>query len=148
MVLSVAGNLWRASRLAAEEKRLDAALAEASRPLFPGEPEVRNPRRRVEQQLLAVRGAGAAGGDFLPALAALAAARGASPDAELKSLGYRSGSFEVRLKAADAAAIERVGAALRASGWATDLLGGTSSGQAYEGRIRISAGGATPGTGS
>jgi general secretion pathway protein L len=148
ILLSAGGNLWRGSRLAAEERRVDAALAEAVRPLFPGEPEVRSARRRVEAQLAAVRGAGAAGGDFLPALAALAAARGASPDAELKSLGYRSGSFEVRLKASDAASVERVGAALRASGWATDLLGGTSTGQAYEGRIRISAAGAAPGSGS
>jgi general secretion pathway protein L len=148
LLLSGAGNLWRASRLAAEEKRVDAAIAEAVRPLFPGEGEVRNPRRRVETQLAAVRGAGSSGGEFLPALAALAAARSAVPEAELKSLGYRSGSFEVRLKARDAAAIERVGAALRASGWATDLLGGTSTDQAYEGRIRISAAGAAPGSGS
>ncbi len=147
VLLSVAGNVWRSSRLAAEERRVDAALAEAARPLFPGEPELRNTRRRVEAQLAAVRGAGAAGGEFLPALSALAAARSAAPDAELKSLGYRGGSFEVRLKARDAAAIERVGAALRASGWATDLLGGTGTDQAYEGRIRISAAGA-PGAGS
>jgi type II secretion system protein L len=148
LVLSAAGNLWRANRLATEEKRIDAALADAVRPLFPGEGDVRNPRRRVEAQLAAVRGAGAPGGEFLPALAALAAARSAVPDAELKSLGYRSGSFEVRLKARDAAAIERVGAALRASGWSTDLLGGTSTDQAYEGRIRISAAGAAAGSGS
>ena len=44
---------------------------------FPAKPEVRNPRRRVEAQLAAVRGAGASGGEFLPALAALAAARSA-----------------------------------------------------------------------
>lgn len=149
VVLSVAGNLWRANRLAAEERRVDAALADVVRPLFPGEPDVRNPRRRVETQLAAVRGAGAAGGDFLPALAALAAARSSTPDVEMKSLGYRAGSFEVRLKARDAAAIERVGAALRASGWATDLLGGSGSDQSYEGRIRISAAGAAPaGSGS
>jgi len=148
ILLSAAGNLWRGNRLAVEERRVDAALAEAVRPLFPGETEVRNPRRRVEGQLAAVRGSGAAGGDFLPALAALAAARSASPDAELKSLGYRSGSFEVRLKARDAAAIERVGAALRAGGWATDLLGGTSTDQAYEGRIRISAARTSPGSGT
>jgi general secretion pathway protein L len=148
LVLSAAGNLWRTSRLAAEEKRVDAALAEAVRPLFPGEGEVRNPRRRVEAQLAAVRGAGASGGEFLPALAALAAARSAVPDAELKSLGYRAGSFEVRLRARDAAAVERLGAALRAGGWATDLLGGTSTDQAYEGRIRISAAGAARGNGS
>ncbi len=145
LLLGVAGNLWRGNRLAAEERRIDAALADAVRPLFPGDPSTRDTRRRVEAQLATVRGAGAAGGDFLPVLTALAAARSAAPDAELKSLGYRSGSFEVRLKARDAAAIERVGAALRAGGWAADLLGGTGTDQAYEGRIRISAAGAAPG---
>ena len=147
LVLSLGGNLWRANRIATAERAVDAALADAVRPLFPDDAAARDARRRIEAQLAAVRGAGGSQDAFLPALAALAAARGAAPDAELKALGYRSGNFEVRLKARDAASIERVGAALRAGGWSTDLLGGTGSGDAYEGRLRISAGGAT-GSGS
>lgn len=147
VVLSAAGDLWRAGRIAAAERSVDAALADAVRPLFPAEPELRDARRRVEGQLAAVRGGASAQGDFLPALAALAAARSASPQAEFRALGYRSGSFEVRLRAADAASIERIGAALRERGWSTDLLGGNGSGESYEGRLRISAAG-NPGSGS
>ena len=138
VVFSAGGNLWRARQLATAERNVDAALADAVRPLFPGDAGARDVRRRVLEQLAAVRGGGSQG-EFLPALAALAAARTASPDAEIKALGYRSGNFEVRLKARDAASIERIGAALRASGWATDMLGGSGSGDAYEGRLRISA---------
>lgn len=141
VLLGVGGDLWRAQRLAKQEKNLDAALADAVRPIFPGDAAPRDARRRVESQLAAVRGGGDEG-DFLPALAALAAARNASPDAEFKALGFRSGNFEVRVKARDAASLERIGAALRERGWATDLLGGNGSGGAYEGRLRINAAGA------
>jgi general secretion pathway protein L len=141
VVLTAAGDLWRAGRLAAAERSVDAALADAIRPLVPNPVGAREARRQVEAQLAAVRGGASAQGDFLPALAALAAARGASPETELKALGYRSGSFEVRLKARDAASLERISAALREGGWATDLLGGTGTGEAYEGRLRISAAG-------
>jgi general secretion pathway protein L len=147
VLLTAAGDLWRASRLAAAERAVDAALADAVRPVIPNPVGAREARRQVEARLAAVRGGASAQGDFLPALAALAAARNASPDTELKALGYRSGSFEVRLKARDAASLERIGAALREGGWATDLLGGTGSGEAYEGRLRISAAGAA-GSGS
>ncbi|MCP5327901.1 MAG: hypothetical protein H7A15_04450 [Sinobacteraceae bacterium] len=148
IVLSAAGDLWRAQRIAAAEREIDAALADTVQPLFPAEPGLRDARRRVEQQLAAVRGSSSTDGSFLPALAALAAARNAAPQTELRALGYRAGNFEVRLRGPDAASIERIGAALRASGWSTDLLGGSGSGDAYEGRLRISGAAVAPGSGS
>ena len=96
----------------------------------------------MEQQLLAIRSGGSSGGDLLPALAALAQARSAAPDAELESLGFDAGTVDVRIKAKSAESLEKINASLRNSGWQAELQGGTASAAAYEGRIRIRAAGA------
>ncbi len=124
--------------LRAAERALDAAIGEVVRVTLPGDSDGANPRARIEQRLLAVRAGQGDTGPWLRALAALASARIASPEAELESLGLESGAVNVRIKAANAESLERISAALRASGWQAELQGGSASENAYEGRIRLS----------
>jgi general secretion pathway protein L len=128
-------------QLRASERALDAAIAEVVRVTLPGESAVENPRARIEQRLLAVRAGQGDSGPWLRALVALAAARVASPDAELQSMGLESGAVNVRIKAANAESLERISAALRAGGWRAELQAGNASENAYEGRIRLSMAG-------
>lgn len=143
VLLHAGSQLWALRRATAAESALDASIAAVVNATFPGESiAVDRARDRMEQQLLAIRSGGGSGGDLLPALAALAQARGASPDAELESLGFDAGTVDVRIKAKSAESLERINASLRNGGWQAELQGGTASADAYEGRIRIRAGGA------
>ncbi len=124
-------------RLRSSERALDAAIAELVQRTLPGDASAEEARRRIEQQLLAVRAGRGGGGPWLPALAALAQARTAAPEAELESVGLDSGAVNVRVRAATAESLERISAALRASGWQAELQAGSASPNAYEGRIRL-----------
>jgi type II secretion system protein L len=124
-------------QLRSSERALDAAIADVIRATLPGDSGAPNPRQRIEQQLLAVRSGQGDTGPWLRALSALAQARGASPDAELESVGLESDAVNVRIRAANAESLERISAALRASGWQAELQGGNASENAYEGRIRL-----------
>jgi general secretion pathway protein L len=143
VLLHASAQIWELRSAAAAETALDASISSVVNATFPGETIAADgARSRMEQQLLALRSGGASGGDLLPALAALAQARGAAPDAELESLGFDSGTVDVRIKAKSAESLERINASLRNGGWQAELQGGTASAEAYEGRIRIRAAGA------
>lgn len=129
-------------KLRQTEAALDSAIADVLRATLPGQPAGSDARARVEQQLLAVRAGGGDAGPWLRALVALAQARGASPDAEFQSVGLEGTGIDVRVKAGSAESLERINAALRASGWQAELQGGTASESAYEGRIRLQTQGA------
>jgi general secretion pathway protein L len=143
VLLHGAGRAWEVTRLGKQESAVDAQLADAARPILGSSTESSNPRREVERQLIALRAAGSGAGDFLPALAALAAARATVPDARVESVTYQPGSLDVKLQAADAASVERINAALRAGGWQAELQGGAAVGQGYQGRIKVMPGAST-----
>ncbi len=124
-------------RLNVQEQQVDASLEQALQTVSEPGTSARDARRAIEARLLAARGPGAARDGLLPALAAFAEARSAAPDAILQGLLIESGSVELRLKAGDAASIERIGASLRAAGWQAELLGGSGTSAGYEGRIRL-----------
>ena len=143
VLLHASAQIWELRRAAAAETALDASITSVMNATFPGEAVgADRARGRMEQQLLAIRSGGATGGDLLPALAALAQARGAAPDAVLESLGFDAGTVDVRIKANSAESLERINASLRSGGWQAELQGGTASAESYEGRIRIRAAGA------
>jgi len=137
-VLLFAGSrLLEYRELQRSSAELDAAIAQVVSATFPGEAAPADARARIEQQLLAVRAGGGDAGPWLRGLVALAQARGASPDAEFQSVGLEASGIDVRIRASSAESLERINAALRASGWQADLQGGTASESAYEGRIRL-----------
>jgi general secretion pathway protein L len=126
------------------ERALDDAIGTVARRALPGDPGTGAVRSRVERRLLASQGQGAGG--LLPALSALAQAVNGVNGASLQGLSFRDGGLDLKLKAADAASLERVDQALRTGGWQAELTSGSIAGAAYEGRIIMRpAGGAGSG---
>lgn len=141
LLLFGASQAWQFRKLRAAETALDGAIAAVVNATFPGQPVPPDARARFEQQLLLARSGSARNGAMLPVLAALAQAAGSSPDASLESVRIDTSAADVRIKAPNAESLERISSALRGSGWQADLQGGTASADAYEGSIRLQAGG-------
>jgi general secretion pathway protein L len=116
------------------ERALDEAIGNVARRALPGDPGTGAVRSRVEQRLLAAQGQ-AGGSGLLSALAALAQALSGANGASVQGLSFRDGGLDLKLKAADAASLERVDQALRSGGWQADLTSGSAAGSLYEGRI-------------
>jgi type II secretion system protein L len=130
---------WRyfeLSRLRKSEATLDASIQDAFRIAMPGQQNAMNARRRVEARLAELHGSGG-GGALLPALSALANARGAAPGATIEGFTFRNGILDLRISAPDAASLDAIGQQLRASSWQADIQGGSSSGDTYRGRMQV-----------
>jgi general secretion pathway protein L len=126
---------WRLHQLNKAEQALDNDLAAITAPLsLPGTGSL---RARVEQQLLAAQGGDNRVG-LLPAMQALAEALAAAPGSRLQSLDFRDGAVQLKLRAGDAQALERINQSLRTAGWNAELVSGGAAGEAYEGSLRIS----------
>ena len=65
---------------------------------MPGQQNATNARRRVEQRLAEIQGGGARG-TLLPALVAIANARGAVPNAKIEGITFREGTVDLRIDA-------------------------------------------------
>ncbi len=118
------------------ESALDAAIGALARSAMPGDTGRGTVRARVERRLLAAQSQSSNAG-LLPALAALAQALGGGRDASVQARSYRDGGLDLKLRAGDAASLERIDQALRNSGWQAELTAGNAVGTAYEGRIQI-----------
>ena len=68
----------------------------------------------------------------------LAEALVAAPGARLQSLDFRDGVLQLKLRAGDAQALERINQSLRTAGWNAELVSGGAAGEAYEGSLRLS----------
>jgi general secretion pathway protein L len=115
------------------ERALDEAIGTVARRALPGDSGTGAVRSRVEQRLAAQGQSGGSG--LLPALAALAQAVSGVNGASVQTLSFRDGGLDLKLKASDAASLERVDQALRKDGWQAELTSGAAAGAAYEGRI-------------
>ncbi len=136
--LHVAGKVVELELFKTREHKLDAAIRETFRSAMPGEPATADARRRMEQRLAAVRGAG---GGLLPALQALAQSRDSAPGTRVQALSYHGGALDLQLAAPDAASLDRISQSLSSSGWRADLTGGNNVASGYEGRIQMHASG-------
>ena len=88
-----------------------------------------------------VAAARGAGGGLLPALQALAQARGSTPGTSVKALNFHGGSLEMTLGAPDASSLAHLSQTLRENGWAADLGGGSNTADGYQGRLQVHANG-------
>ena len=79
---------------------------------------------------------------MLPALSAIATARGAAPAAKIEGITFRDGTLELRITAPDAASRDAIGQQLRAASWKAEILGGSANGDNYRGRVQIRKAGA------
>jgi type II secretion system protein L len=125
------------------EHALDEAIGNVARRALPGDPGTGAVRSRVEQRLLAAQGQ-SGGSGLLSALAALAQALDGVRGASVQGVSFREGGLDLRLKASDAASLERIDQALRNGGWQAELTSGSAAGSAYEGRIQMRPTGAPP----
>jgi len=141
LLVFVGGKLYQVQRLDAAERALDAEIDQTFRMAMPGALDSTDARRRMAQRFASLQDGGGNAG-LLPALSAFASARAASPDASLQGISLREGSLDLRVRAADAASLDRINQQLRASGYATELSSGTAADSGYEGRIHIQLAGA------
>jgi type II secretion system protein L len=140
LCLHLGARYFELGRLRKTEAALDAGIQDAFRAAMPGQTNAVNARKRVEARMVQVRSSGG-GGALLPALSAVAVARNASPTAVIEGFRFQNGSLELRLTAPDAASVDAIGQQLRSAGWQTEL-GGTASGDSYQGRLQIRKAGA------
>jgi general secretion pathway protein L len=136
VVLHIGGKAAQLHFLKTREHQVDASIRDTVRSAMPGDPNLLDARKRMEQRLAAARGAGTG---LLPALQALAQARDAAPGTNLQSLNFHNGAVEMKLSAPDASSLDHLNQSLRSNGWQADLLGGTNTGGGYEGRIQVHA---------
>ncbi|HEU4780549.1 MAG TPA: type II secretion system protein GspL [Steroidobacteraceae bacterium] len=141
LCLHLGARFFELNRLRKSEASLDASIQEAFRAAMPGQQNATNARRRVEQRLGEVSGGGASG-TLLPALSAIANARGAAPNAKIEGITFRDGTLDLRINAPDAASLDAIGQQLRSSSWQADIMGGSASGDSYRGRLQVRKAGA------
>jgi general secretion pathway protein L len=138
VALHVIGKTVELRALKSKERQVDASISDTFHGAMPGESGSNDARRRMEQRLAAVRSGGGANG-LLGALQAVAAARGAVPGTTIQSLNFHDGLLELTLNAADAASLDHLSQQLRGGGWHADLVGGSTVGSGYQGRVQIRA---------
>jgi general secretion pathway protein L len=141
LCLHLGSRYFELTRLKKSEAALDVSIQDAFRIAMPGQQNSTNARRRVEARLTEVHGGGG-GGALLPALSALANARGAAPGATIEGLTFRNGILDLRISAPDAAALDAISQQLRAASWQADIQGGSSNGDTYRGRMQVRKAGA------
>jgi len=139
--LHIGGKFFELSRLAGTETRLDTSIEEAFRAAMPGQQNANDARRRVERRLLEIRSGG--GGALLPALAAVASARGGAQNVSVQGFSFREGTLNLRMTAPDAASLDAIGQQLRAQGWNADILSGSASETGYSGQLQVRRDGAS-----
>lgn len=137
-LLHVVGKAAELTLLKKREHQLDVSIRDTFHSAMPGDASAQDARRRMEQRLLAARGAG---GGLLPALQALAQARDSVPGTNVQSLNFHTGTLEMKLAAPDAASLDKVSQALRNNGWQADLTGGGNTAAGYEGLIQVRSSG-------
>lgn len=122
--------------LAAEHARQQAEIAEIFASVITDEPMV-DPRLQLERRL-----GGAADGELLRLLEALAAAMAGAEGVEVSGLSYRSGQLDVSVAARTVDQLDRLRERVAAGGVAAAIDSASSAGDAVAGRLRLT--GAAP----
>ncbi|MBF8293246.1 MAG: Type secretion system protein [Steroidobacteraceae bacterium] len=128
-------------RLRAEEQRLDASIEQAVRIALPDVERIVDARAQIEQRL-----AGGGAADPQGLLARLAAVGGAMSGATgptIESLGWRNGSLQLQMIAADTEVFARFAQALTARGLTADVESTTPGDKGVSAQINVTTGPAT-----
>ncbi|MSQ92142.1 MAG: type II secretion system protein GspL [Gammaproteobacteria bacterium] len=128
-------------RLRAEEQRLDVSVEQAVRIALPDVERIVDARAQIEQRL-----AGGGAADPQGLLARLAAVGGAMSGATgqtIESLGWRNGSLQLQMIAADTDALARFAQALTARGLTADVESTTPGEKGVSAQINVTTGPAT-----
>jgi general secretion pathway protein L len=133
--LHIAGKAAELSVLKRAEHKLDVSIRETVQTVMPGQGASADSRKLLEARLAAARASTTSG--LLPALEALVQAKSAAPGATVEALSFQHGSLELKVAAADASSLDRIGQALRNNGWQADLTSGNNVASGYEGHLQI-----------
>jgi general secretion pathway protein L len=128
-------------QLRKSEVSLDAGIQQAFRAAMPGQQNATSARRRVAIRLNEIH-SGGGGGALLPALSAIANARGSAPDTTIEAITFRNGTLNLQLIAPNAASLDAIGQQLRAGAWRADVMELTANGDSYRGRLQVRKAGA------
>lgn len=137
IALHVVGKTAELQLLKKREHQVDASIRDTFRSAMPGETNTADARHRMEQRLVATRGAG---GGLLPALQAFAQARDATPGVNLQGFSFHDGALDMKLSAPDAASLDHLSQTLRGNGWQAELASGGNSSSGYEGHLQVHGG--------
>jgi general secretion pathway protein L len=138
IVLHMVGKAAELQLLKKREHQLDVSIREVFHSAMPGEASAADARRRMEQRLVATRGAG---GGLLPALQALTQARDTAPGTSVQALNFHSGLLDMKLSAPDATSLDRISQSLRNNGWQATLTSGSNAPSGYVGSLQVHASG-------
>jgi general secretion pathway protein L len=138
LVVHVSGLSYQLVQQHHSEQQLDDAIGNVARSALPGDPGTGAVRLRVQKRLAALASPDTSG--LMPTLTAIAQAMGSVNGASVQSISYHKDSMELRLKARDAASLDRIDQSLRGNGFQADVMSGAQSGADYEGRIELKAG--------
>jgi general secretion pathway protein L len=138
VALHVVGKAAELQFLKKREHQVDVSIREVYHSSMPGDASTAEARHRMEQRLIATRGAG---GGLLPALQALAQARDTAPGTSVQALNFHSGLLEMKLSAPDATSLDRISQFLRNNGWQATLTSGSNAPSGYVGSIQVHASG-------
>jgi general secretion pathway protein L len=140
LLVHAGARFWELQQLRGAERALDTAIAQAAAVALPGEPLGGDLRRRVEQRMTLASAGGRGQGEWLHVLAAIAAAHDNVPVTRIEGLSFRPGQMELRVSGPDAASLEELSKALRASGYTAQVTSGANQGEGFHGRVEMKAG--------
>lgn len=125
-------------RLRAEEQRLDAAIEQAARIAMPDVERIVDVRAQIEQRLA---GGGAADPQGLLArLAIVGGAMTGTGGPTIESLGWRNGSLQLQMIAADTDVLARFAQALTSRGLTADVESTSSGEKGVSAQINVTTG--------
>ncbi|HSN72051.1 MAG TPA: type II secretion system protein GspL [Steroidobacteraceae bacterium] len=128
-------------RLAREEARIDAEIAQVFETAMPGVRQV-EPRQQMQQRYFAMRGGGGGSG-LLANLDPLGAAIAETPQARLEALAYRNRVLDLRMLAPDVNALEKIRTRIAERGLNAEIQSASPrEDNSTEGRLQIRAPGA------
>ena len=125
-------------RLRAEEQRLDAAIEQAVRIAMPDVERIVDARAQIEQRLAGGGTADPAG--LLARLAAVGGAMSGGSGPTIESLGWRNGSLQLQMIAADTDVLARFAQALTARGLTADVESTTPGEKGVSAQINVTTG--------
>jgi len=139
VVFSVAqaATLWR---LSDREADLDGAIETVFRQTFPGITRIENPRRQLDQQLLAIRGAGTgASSEFLETVIALGNVVPTLKDSRVEAASFRNRVLSLQIRTPDVPTLDQLKRAMEQQGdFVVSISSANPDSRGIEGRVEIS----------
>lgn len=129
--------LWR---LSAHEAKLDAAIETVFRQAFPGISRIDNPRRQLDQQLLALRGSGTgASSEFLQTVIALGNVMPAMKESRVEAASYRNRVLSLQVRTPDVTTLDQLKRNMEQQGnFTVTIQSANPEKDGIEGRVDIS----------